>query len=93
MTSERVRRQARVSGRVQGVFFRDSTRSEAELHGVAGWARNCSDGSVEVLLEGARDAVAAVIAFLREGPPRASVDAVEVSDAGDPEGLGGFEIR
>ena len=82
-----------VSGRVQGVFFRDSTRSTASSHGVCGWVRNRDDGTVEAHMEGADDAVEAVIAWARGGgPPRAEVTGVEVTDA-SPEGLGGFEVR
>lgn len=81
-----------VSGRVQGVFFRDSTRSTASSHGVRGWVRNRDDGTVEAHLEGADDAVDAVIAWARRGPSRAQVTGVSVSDAA-PEGLSGFEVR
>jgi acylphosphatase len=87
-----VRRRALVSGRVQGVFFRDSARREADRRGVAGRARNLPDGRVEVVLEGPPDDVAAVLGWLGEGPPHAQVDAVEVTD--EPvEGLRGFEVR
>jgi acylphosphatase len=89
---ERVALRARVHGRVQGVFFRDSTRRVAARHGVAGWVANRPDGSVEALLEGTRPAVEAVLAFCREGPRGASVARVEVQPA-EPEGLGGFEVR
>lgn len=87
-----VRRRALVSGRVQGVFFRDSARREADRRGVAGQARNLPDGRVEVVLEGPPDDVAAVLGWLGEGPRHARVDAVEVTD--EPvEGLRGFEVR
>jgi acylphosphatase len=81
-----------VHGSVQGVFFRDTTRRKAESRGVAGWVRNCSDGSVEALFEGEPDAVEAMVAFAREGPRGAQVEGVDVSDA-QPEGHGRFEIR
>jgi acylphosphatase len=77
---------------VQGVFFRDSTREEAEAHGVAGRVSNRSDGTVEVVLEGPREAVERVLRFLSSGPPRANVEHVEVKDE-EPEGLSGFEVR
>jgi acylphosphatase len=86
-----VRRRALVSGRVQGVFFRDSSRQQAAGHGVAGLARNLPDGRVEVVLEGPPDAVAAVLAWLRQGPPYARVETVEVTEE-PAEGLRGFEI-
>jgi len=81
-----------VSGRVQGVFFRDTVRNAAEREGVAGWVRNKSDGTVEAVLEGDAAAVERVIALSREGPPAAEVDAVEVFDEPD-EGLTGFRVR
>jgi acylphosphatase len=79
-------------GRVQGVFFRDSTRREAERRGVAGWASNTSSGTVEVVLEGRLDAVEAMISFLRAGPGHASVSRLDVSSE-EPEGLSGFSVR
>lgn len=94
MSADTVRRRVVVSGHVQGVFFRDSTRERAEAEGVAGWACNRSDGAVEAVLEGPSDAVDRVVAFLREGPGRARVESVEVvEDGGGVEGLSRFEIR
>lgn len=69
-----------VSGRVQGVFFRDSCRQEAHRLGLSGLARNLDDGRVEVIASGEEDAVAELIAWCREGPPHASVDTVDVED-------------
>jgi acylphosphatase len=83
---------ALVEGRVQGVFFRASTRAEAERRGVAGWAANRPDGSVEVLLEGAPDAVGELIDFLHEGPPHAHVSDVRVDEVA-PRGLDRFAVR
>ena len=79
-------------GDVQGVFFRDSTREQAEGHGVRGWVSNRSDGAVEAVLEGPRHAVEAMLSFFEEGPDRASVDRVEVNEE-EPEGLSSFEVR
>lgn len=87
-----VARRVVVRGHVQGVFFRDSTRREAERHGVAGWVANRPDGGVEAVLEGRADDVAAVISFLRRGPRGARVDDVEVTELG-PAGLDGFRTR
>jgi acylphosphatase len=88
----RVRRRAIVSGRVQGVFFRDSTAREAERLGLAGWVRNRDDGTVEAVFEGAPDAVAAGLDFVRQGPTHARVERVDVTE--EPgEGLDGFEVR
>ena len=88
----RIRRPAIVHGRVQAVFFRDSTRERANAHGVAGWVTNRSDGAVEAVLEGPPEAVERVLRFLHTGPPHASVDHVDVSDE-PPEGLTGFSVR
>jgi acylphosphatase len=80
------------SGRVQGVFFRDSTRREASRLGVTGWVRNRPDGAVEAHVEGAPDAVAALVRWAREGPRHADVDELHVG-AADPQGFARFEIR
>jgi acylphosphatase len=77
---------------VQGVFFRDSTRREAERRGVAGFASNLFDGSVECVFEGPAEAVDAMVEFVRRGPGHASVDRVDLSDE-PPEGLSGFSVR
>jgi acylphosphatase len=81
-----------VHGRVQGVFFRDSTRERASSRGVAGWVSNRSDGVVEAVFEGEPDAVDSLVRFMREGPRGADVSDVEVTDE-EPEGLSGFEVR
>jgi acylphosphatase len=90
--SDVVRQRVVVSGHVQGVFFRDSTRREAARHGVTGWVRNRGDGAVEAVFEGPRSAVAALVEFCRAGPRGASVADVSV-DEEQPEGLTGFEVR
>jgi acylphosphatase len=87
-----IRRRVVVHGRVQGVFFRDSARERARAHGVAGWVANRSDGTLEAVLEGERDAVERVMRFLETGPPQAQVERVEISDE-EPEGLNGFSVR
>lgn len=92
MPDEAIRRRATVHGNVQGVFFRDSTRDEAQKHGVNGWVTNRSDGAVEAVLEGPREAVEAMLEFLESGPSRADVEDVEVTDE-EPEGLSSFEVR
>jgi acylphosphatase len=86
------RRNVVARGRVQGVFFRDSTRREAERRGVAGWATNRSDGAVEAVFEGAPEAVEAMVQFVRSGPGHAEVSDVEVREEA-PEGLSGFSVR
>lgn len=87
-----VRKRALVTGRVQGVFFRDTCRRVAEEHGVGGWARNLPDGRVEIVLEGGPEDVDRVIAWAREGTPWAHVSGVEVSDE-EVRGESGFSIR
>ncbi len=67
-----------VSGRVQGVWFRGSTRQRARASQITGWARNLPDGRVEVLLCGEEAAVRALEAWLRRGPPAARVDRVQL---------------
>ena len=92
MTSPTIARRVRVTGRVQGVFFRAWTAEQAERLGVAGWVRNCRDGSVEALVQGEAGAVEALIDALHRGPPAARVERVEVADA-EPEPLSGFVVR
>lgn len=75
-------RRYRVTGRVQGVAFRASTRDHALALGIAGHARNLADGSVEVLASGSAEALAALEAWLRRGPPAARVDALAAEDDG-----------
>ena len=69
-------RKFRVEGRVQGVWFRESTRQEAGRLGISGHAINCPDGSVEVLACGASEALDHLAEWLRQGPPMAKVQSV-----------------
>ena len=92
MSESKVRRRVVVRGDVQGVFFRDSTRREAEQRGVAGWVENRADGAVEALFEGSPADVEALIEFCRSGPPQAEVRDVEVSEE-EPTDLEGFRVR
>jgi acylphosphatase len=87
-----LQRRVVVHGRVQGVFFRSSLRDRARSAGVAGWARNRPDGSLEAVLEGEPDAVERVLRFCHEGPRGAEVERVDVEEA-PAEGLQGFEAR
>jgi acylphosphatase len=80
-----------VRGLVQGVGFRYAALHAARRSGVAGYVRNRPDGAVEAEVEGADDAVEAVLAFLRTGPPSAEVTAVEVSDVA-PRGEARFDV-
>lgn len=83
-----MRRRVRAHGHVQGVFFRDSVRREAERLGVSGWARNREDGTVEAVFEG--DAADELVAFCRAGPGHSRVERLEVTEE-PPEGVEGFE--
>ena len=82
-----------VSGRVQGVWFRGSMQEEARRLGVAGWARNLRDGTVEAEAEGERGAVEALVAWAHDGPPGARVDAVRVDWIATVGEGGGFVVR
>ncbi|HEX5468975.1 MAG TPA: acylphosphatase [Gaiellaceae bacterium] len=87
-----MRRRVVVYGRVQGVFFRDSLRRRAEAEGIAGWARNTTEGTVEAVFEGEPASVERLIAFAREGPPDARVEDVRIFEE-EAESLSGFSIR
>ncbi len=87
-----VRYRVLVSGRVQGVFFRDTCRRVAEQHGVSGWVRNLPDGRVEAVFEGPAEQVSRLVQWSHEGPRSAMVEDVHVA-AEPPEGLHGFRIR
>ncbi len=80
-----------ISGRVQGVWFRDSTRRQAESLQIAGYAKNLPDGTVEVLACGRSESLDALAAWLAEGPPLASVERVLESTAEFRE-LNGFSV-
>ncbi|MDH3666995.1 MAG: acylphosphatase [Paracoccaceae bacterium] len=85
--------EARITGRVQGVWFRGWTVQEAGRLGLAGWVRNCADGSVEARFEGPGDAVQAMLCLCRQGPRMARVvDVVSRTVALDPSAMG-FEVR
>jgi acylphosphatase len=79
--SEMTTRRLYIRGRVQGVFFRDWTVATARGFGLVGWVRNRADGSVEVLASGPADRVAAFVARCHDGPDRARVEAIDVTDA------------
>jgi len=87
-----VRYRVLVSGRVQGVFFRDACRRMAREQGVAGWVRNLPDGQVEAVFEGRPEDVDRLVAWARRGPSRAAVADVAVQ-AESPEGLDTFLSR
>jgi acylphosphatase len=86
-----IRARVVVRGRVQGVFFRDTARRQAQQRGVSGWVRNCADGSVEAVFEGAPEQVEGLVGFCREGPRGALVEELDRYDE-EPEGLTGFSV-
>lgn len=87
-----IRRRVIVSGRVQGVWFRDSCRAEARRLHVSGWARNLTDGRVEAVFEGEPDAVNEMANWCQHGPPHAVVTEIEVTDEA-LTGEQGFRVR
>ena len=88
----RTRAHVLVSGRVQGVYYRATTRETAQDQGVDGWVKNLDDGRVEAVFEGDEGDVEAMVEFCHEGSNRANVTDVDVTYE-DPEGLQGFEVR
>ncbi len=90
--SDRTRAHVFVSGTVQGVFYRATTRDTAQERGVDGWVRNLEDGRVEAVFEGARADVEAMVEWCHEGSPAATVTDVE-AEFEAPKGRHGFEIR
>lgn len=90
--SERTRAHVLVSGNVQGVFFRATTKEQARDHGVDGWVRNLDDGRVEAVFEGPDDAVDAMVAFCHEGSDAAQVEDVDVTYE-QPQNADEFRVR
>jgi acylphosphatase len=90
--TEATRRHVWISGRVQGVWFRESCREQAQALGLTGWVRNLADGRVEAVFEGPPMAVDRVVAWCRRGPRHADVDSVDaVTEA--TIGESGFRVR
>ncbi len=81
-----------VSGRVQGVYYRATTRDTARETGVDGWVRNLDDGRVEAVFEGPEAAVEEMVKWCETGSEAADVDDVNATYE-EPEGLDGFEVR
>ncbi|WP_247001810.1 acylphosphatase [Halosolutus gelatinilyticus] len=90
--TDRSRAHVFVSGKVQGVFYRATTRETAREHGVDGWVKNLQDGRVEAVFEGPENAVESMIEFCHEGSPAADVNDVAV-EYEEPRGEEGFEVR
>ena len=79
-------------GRVQGVYFRASTRERGLELGLTGWVKNCSDGSVEIHAEGNNSDLEKFIVWCRQGPDAASVTSLDI-DWVEPESMTSFDIR
>jgi len=82
-----------VSGRVQGVFFRENTRKRAKKLGIKGWVRNLPDGRVEAVFEGKKDKIEELVNWAKKGPMFAKVDGVEVILEEYKEEFDNFEIK
>ncbi|WP_210397844.1 acylphosphatase [Motiliproteus sediminis] len=82
-----------VSGRVQGVWYRQSTKEQADANGVSGWVRNLPDGRVEAVLCGDANGVRLVEAWMNQGPPLATVAEVVVEEIDPAQPFSGFEVR
>ena len=92
MSDDRIRAHVYVSGTVQGVYYRASTRDAARERDVDGWVRNLDDGRVEAVFEGPESPVEEMIEWCETGRTAASVDDVDVTFE-DPEGMSGFDVR
>ena len=92
MSDDRTRAHVFVSGTVQGVYYRASTRDAARERDVDGWVRNLDDGRVEAVFEGEESAVEELVEWCHTGSSAASVEDVEVSYE-EPEGESGFEVK
>jgi acylphosphatase len=87
------RLEATVYGHVQGVFFRDTTRSEAQQLQITGWVRNQRDGTVRVVAEGEEDALQQFLDYLQQGPPAARVARVETDWLPAQNDFSSFRVR
>ncbi len=83
----------RVTGRVQGVYYRQSTQREALARRLTGWVRNLPDGRVELVAEGHPGQVAELVQWLQRGPAAARVEEVEISEVAPTGGTAPFEVR
>jgi acylphosphatase len=93
MSGDREQAHVYVSGQVQGVFFRDSTREKAEQLGLAGWVKNLPDGRVEALFEGPIENVREMVRWCKEGPSHAEVEDVDAAFEASQGDLTSFEVR
>jgi len=82
-----------VSGRVQGVFFRQNTLERAKALGLKGWVRNTKDGKVEAVFEGEKEKIERILEWMKKGPPLARVDGLEIEWENFKGEFDDFEIR
>jgi len=92
-SGEKTRAHLKIRGRVQGVYYRASMVREAQNLGLTGWVRNCDDGSVEAVTEGARADVESLIAWSHQGPAGARVDKIDVHWEAPDRSFFGFVVR
>ena len=93
MNNQKVKARVFISGRVQGVFFRNQTRRKAKKIGVTGWVKNLADGRVEAVFEGVENPVKAMIEWVRRGPLLSKVNGIEVEWENFSGEFNDFEIR
>jgi len=91
--NKKVRTHIFVSGKVQGVFFRDSTRRIAEELGIFGWVKNLNDSRVEAVLEGEKEVIEKLIKWAKKGPTFSRVDEIKIEWEEYKEEFKNFEIR
>ena len=82
-----------ISGRVQGVWFRATTKQKAEQLGLTGWVRNSPEGNVEAVIEGEVNIIQEMLEWCHHGPPLAKVENVEVKNQEPTNGFNGFSIK
>lgn len=92
-SGEKTRAHLKIRGRVQGVYYRASMVQEAQSLGVTGWVRNCDDGSVEAVAQGARADVEALIGWSYRGPAGARIDMIDVLWEAPDHSFFGFVVR
>lgn len=92
MTSSKVRARLLVQGKVQGVFFRENTKQKAQELGLTGWVKNTDEGAVEAVFEGEKEKVSEIVEWLKNGPPLAKVENVEIEWQEYQNEFTGFQV-
>jgi len=91
--SEKIRKHVFVSGRVQGVGFRASSRNKAQSLNIKGWVKNLYDGRVEAVIEGEPEAVKQMVSFFKKGPRMANVTDYEINDETPKNNFSTFSVK